>query len=585
MLNTCLGSHVVTKGARIRLLRYLLYCTTVMLILTATGGCQATKEKDKNNAAIEPMVLNRTISSVANLHQSRIIPVSGWGIVAGLNGTGSSECPPALRKKLIKHIQQETGNTGNISAGDFLDSKDTAIVEIYGTIPAIAIAGEHFDLKINALPNTQTRSLSGGTLFATELKERSRIRAYEQYANTLAEAQGPVYISKPVTDGSDIRDGYILGGGTVTKPVRISLVLLEPNFHVASAIRNQLNSRFENNTAHALSASEIQIRIPPRYRNARGRFIEMLGQSFLVSNPELEQERISMLVGKIRTEENKLSPELALEAIGKTALHKLSPLLKSDNDAVRFHASRCMLAIGDETAVAKLQKFTKDTKSPYRVEAIEAIGRTASRSTVSRSLRGLLNDSDFEVRFAAYDQLVSMKDVSVKRSLIAGDFFLDRIAGTGEKIIYISQSMAPKIVLFGEPIRCEKNIFIKSSDGQVTINATAGSKTISVMRKHPNRPKLIGPILCSFRLKDLVSTLGEPPMVSEGSRKWPGLGLSYNEILSLLKQMCETGTIKAKLIEGPFPITEPAKTNAERSLRLRSGQASSNQKDGTANER
>ena len=550
------GSQAIIKCPGLSLHTYLLLITAFTALIIFSSGCETPLNMDSKGSVDIPVELNRTIGSLANIYQSGAIPVRGWGLVAGLNGTGSSECPPDLRRQLHRLIQQQSGMSAT-AADNFINSNNTAIVDIFGKIPAVATKGENFDLKVFAIANTQTSSLDGGTLYTTQLKERSRIRQYDQFVKTLAEAQGPVYVDRFEAQQNSTPSGYVLGGGTVIEPVQIVVGLKEPNYHVASAVRNQLNQRFGPKTAHALSPSEIEVTIPQEYQGVKAKFIEMIRQSFLVSNPQIEQQRIEMLINKLVTEDNKMLAELALETIGNSALYSLAPLLNSQDETVRFHAARCAISIGEDKALEVLQRFTTDKDSPYRIQAIEAIGRDGSRSRAGRALRGLVSDDDLAVRFAAYEQLLKLNDTTVSRSLIGGDFFVDSVVGAGEKIIYISRSEIPRIVLFGEPISCEQNIFLKTPDGNIIINSARDSSKIDVLRKHPDMPKLVGPVASSFKVKHLISAMGESPTAGEKRNVRPGLGIPYSEVAAVLKQMCDSGAIKAQLILGPLPDINP----------------------------
>ena len=56
----------------------------------------------------------------------------GIGIVAGLHGTGSSECPPMVRENLEKYIWKQIPAGSGINARAFIESRNTAVVEVFG---------------------------------------------------------------------------------------------------------------------------------------------------------------------------------------------------------------------------------------------------------------------------------------------------------------------------------------------------------------------------------------------------------------------------------------------------------------------
>jgi flagellar basal body P-ring protein FlgI len=308
----------------------------------------------------EPVVLEGTIGSFAQLYEFGTIPVKGWGIVAGLAGTGSSECPPALRNVLIKYILQQVSDTSKLDPGGFIDSMDTAVVEINGVIPAVASKGEHFDLEVVTFSSSQTTSLGGGRLYPAELKEVSRLQRFDEYSKTMATAQGPVFINKLDAGSSDSVRGYVLGGGRVADDVQISLILLEPDYMVAGTVRNRLNGRFGPTTASAVSAGEIQLKVPAKFKDRKDRFLAMVLSLYLSEDEQSQQQRIDMLVAKLSRGEDIASSQIALTTIGKATLNELAPLLEAPEESVRFGAASCMLSIGDDRSLSVLRGIIKN---------------------------------------------------------------------------------------------------------------------------------------------------------------------------------------------------------------------------------
>ena len=494
--------------------------------------------------------LDNTVSDLARVVESPATTVRGFGIVAGLFGTGSAECPPELRQELEKYIWQQLPKAGTLSPRQFINSLDTAVVEIIGVIPPMATVGQSFDVVIRPLSSTQTTSLSGGQLYTTDLKEISHLTQFNQYAKTVARAQGPIF-----TGGStdpNAAPWYVLGGGYPLSDVNVSLLLNEPDFKAAGAIRNRINERFGAKIANAVSAGEIQLFIPDKYRDDKMRFLTMIRQLYLAEQPALKQQRIDTLIGKLQTESDKLIPEVALEAFGKASVDKLANLLKSEDDAVRFHAARCLSNIGDPRALPVLREFVFDPQWPYRSDALRTLGRNAARSDAEPVFLKAMEQEDMELRLAAYEAALAAKSSSVNRTLIvAGNFFVDKVLCNGPKVVYAFQRDKPCIVIFGSPIRCGDSIFLQSDNGEVTLNARPGDKHISVSRKHPNRPRVFGPIASGFELTQLIHALGESPEPKQGATALPGLSLSYSQIIEIIEKMCKNDVINAKYVQGP----------------------------------
>lgn len=522
--------------------------------MIAVIGLSCNREVARDPRLDKPDIFNKTIGSLASVYQNQTIAVKGYGLVAGLAGTGSGECPPALREALTAYIRKQIPRTSKVNPNELINSKDTAVVEIYGILPVLAGKGDTFDVMVRALPQTQTISLRGGRLYTAEMKELSRFIRYDQYLNSLAQAQGQL-VSDDHGDGAGGENtGYILGGGTVDKGVTISLALKEPNYFTANAIRNQLIERFGPGTAKAVNPGEVELTIPQAFRNRRDKFIRLAEMTYMASGDTSQQQRIGSLLQELREGKDKAYAELGLEAIGRPALFALGDLLKSgpSDESVRFHAARCMLNIGDDRGLDVLQAIAMDSKSPLRFEVIEAVGQAAKRNDASRILGRLLDDDAFEVKLAAYEQLVRLGDMRISRKLIGGEFFVDTVKCSGPKIIYISRKNYPQITLFGGDIPCETNIYVETPTRRLTVNARAGDPYVSLIRTHPSFPRPIGPVRAKYDVQDIIRTACERMDVTNKPSMRPGLEATYSDVVSLLDRMCHAGAIRAEFRMGPM---------------------------------
>ena len=522
------------------------FVTAVLVVCSLAGSCGELKSGSK-----ELRRLGTTIGSLGDVVSTEFIAVEGYGIVGGLRGTGSSECPPRIREYLKQYIlKQITDYKTNIDG--FINSRDTAIVRVHGTMSTSVMEGRSFDVKVTALPGTQTTSLEGGWLHSTELKLLGR---FGMVTRVLATAGGDVFIDTLNRDEIDKKAGYVLGGGTVIGEYPFGLVLRKPDFTITNIIRNRLNGRFGPNTAKAETARQIVLNVPAKYGKQKHRFISMVKLMYLSETEEIVKERIKTFVGKLAVAEDMDESEIAIEAIGNESLGKLGVLLNSGHEEVRLRAGRCMLNLGSDGGLETLKKIAMDKDSSYRAEALEAIATGANRNDAAAISRLLLRDEDFNIRFAAYEQLRELDDIAVTRRPIARSFYLEQITQTGHKTIYVSRSGQARIVLFGAPILCSDNLFIQSANGEITIDSRPGQKYASVMRKHPKHPTVVGPLRSSLELGDIIETLCEEP-VKRSEQGRLGLGVSYADMIALLKQMCEKGAVEAKFEAGPMPKIE-----------------------------
>ncbi len=527
----------------------ILFVLAVLAGCWLTAGCgRAGVGKAKGLAPAKD--LGATIGSLTKVVTPESIPVEGYGLVAGLSGTGSAECPPQMRAYLVRYIQTQLPKSG-VNVEKLINSTDTAVVQIDAVMPAAAWKNQYFDVKITALPGTRTTSLEHGWLYTAELKPKG---TFGITTRVLANAEGPVFMDKIGDGEADKRVAYVLAGGKVLEDQRLSLGLGRPEFRTASTIRNRLNERFGPGTAEAVSAARIELTMPAKYRGQEQRFFAMLRAMYLVQTPEITKERIMTFAKELAVSQDKQASEVALEAIGTASIDKLGVLLGSANEEVRLRAARCMLNLGGNQGIETLRQIATDKNSAYRLEALRAVAVQAGRDDAAGIFRRLLLDSDFNVKLAAYEQLRELDDRALTRELIGRSFFLEQIAQSREKMIFVSRSGQPRVVLFGAPISCHDNIFVQSADGGIILNAPAGQKYVSLIRKHPKRPGVIAQVKCSFELADIIRALcEEPSSKAESAGDGRALGVSYSDVIAILKQMCEKGAVEAQFRPGPLP--------------------------------
>ena len=529
--------------------RKAVYVTITLLVAGFICGCRGQfKLGGGVKKPAPPTDVGATIGSLVEVVTPPSIPVEGYGLVGSLNGTGSSECPPQLRAYLKRYILAQLPSQ-KIDVDKLIDSPNTAVVFIEGVMPSIPSKNQSFDVKVTALQGTRTTSLEGGWLYSAELKTVGSIGLATKL---IADAAGPVFIDKITASDTDKRTGYILAGGRVLEDFRILLAVRKPDYRSTSDIRNRLNELFGADAARAVSPGRIEVTVPDRYREQKEKFVSLIKATYLTQTPQLTEERVKTFIRRLAVFQDKDESEIALEAIGNESISKLAVLLNSADERVRLRAARCMLNLGSDAGLDVLRQIAFNKGSACRLEALEAITAGASRGDAAVVSRKLLRDEDFNICLAAYEQLRKLEDIAVTQEFIRRNFYLEQITQTQHKVIFVSRSGQPRIVIFGAPIRCRDNTFVQSSDGNIIINAPAGQKDVTLTRKHPRRPSVAASMKSSFELGDIVRTLCEEP-AEKGEEASRGLGVSYSEMTALLKQMCDRGAVKADFRAGPLP--------------------------------
>ena len=504
-----------------------------------------------------------TIGQRCYIQGLRSIFVQGYGMVAGLAETGSSQCPEGLRKNIMQTIAKyeklygPKGQRHLISSSAIIDSLDTAIVKVQGYIPAGALRGDRFDLFVSALPNTSTTSLEGGRLYTTELRVYAGNFGKVVTSKILAKGYGNIFINpfeKKKTPSSMIelkRSGYVLNGGVNLEERTLALILYQPSYALSRAIEQKINSVFGPpperplfKTARAVTPSKIELHIPYNYRHQRAHFLNIVKNLYIRNNPAYIQHQARLLAQEIvEPYANVNAISYAWEAMGRTILPLIQPIYNNSNLKAAFYSARAGARLGDSLAIERLAQFASKPKGRFRKEAITTLGFCHSYEA-RRVLRKLLDDSDIQIRILAYEGLSRLGDMSVDTTYVGEDNFrLDKVKSNGKKVVYVTRTGEPKVVLFGR-IRIEPPVFYTSSNGRIIITANSNDKQLTIIRQAPSG-KSSGKVSASLDLDELLVLLGSEPAVDRHSGKILGLGVTYSSIVSVLYSMCEDGSIPA----------------------------------------
>ncbi len=551
----CSGKISAFRCSNIPLLPSLIVCLAGLL--AAAGGCHGKEGGRGDSLELKPPAeLGATIGSLAEVVPPVPVVVEGYGLIGGLPGTGSGYCPPEVRAYLRQYIPTQLP-AEHVNVDALLDSKNSAVVALEGVIPAMPSMGERFDVRVSLLPGSEATSIQSGWLYKAELLLKGTFGARTR---PVATVEGPVFVNPIGTAQIDPRSGYLLGGAKMQNEYVATLRLRTSSFRTVSLIRNRLSERYGPSVAEAVSAGTIQVRIPAEYRQRKARFQAMIPATFLEATNELTGARVDTFVQMLASSRNKEACEVALEAVGRASAAKLTTLLNSPDPEVRLRAGRCMLNVGDKRGLPALRDLALDPKSPQRREAIEAIMISPLRTDAVMLGQRLLRDEDVAIVLVAYNHLREIDDRFVSREVVGRGFLLEQVVQSSHQAIFVSRSGDPRIVLFGGPLSCRDNLFVESPDQTVMLNARAGQDYVSITRKHPTRPGIIGPVQCRRNVADVVRALGgELTPATTGPIQH--LGVPYSQVVAVLEQMCAKGAVTAQFWPGPLPKIEPPVKN------------------------
>lgn len=559
-----------------------LLCAVLLGALLAAVGCSSPRrEAVVPTMQIEsvPPVLRGTIGAEASIRGTDPVLVSGLGIVVGLNGTGGGEYPQAVLAHMEREVAKGGIGKGGVAVGElegtspqqFLRSPDIAIVIVQAVIAPGAPTDSRFDVFVTTLPGSSVTSLEGGTLWTTELRIGQPSLVGAVRTRKLAEARGPIFInpfSEPAggLSGDSIgltrTRGRVLGGGRVTDPLKMQLVMDDESHSRARTLVSAINSRFprgpgdEDPTARGRGSDgggesryqSVAINVPNAFREDPAEFLQLLRYTRI--DQSFPQEFAKRYVDELK-ENPVLASDLSwsLQAIGKTALPFLAPMYEYPEIVPRMAALEAGAKLGDQRTAPHLVRLAQTAPPGLRAQAIELLGRLPRNPNVNFSLRGLLGAEELDVRVAAYEALYKLQDPLIQQEAMGHDrllpkFLLETVPSS-EPMVYVTQQGRPRIVLFGagpgRELKFTKPMFVSMWSNRLILNAESPESPLR-MRFVNTRTGRVLERDAPENAVDFIKLLAHRTTPEDPS---PGLDLSYSEVVGALYELTRQGALEA----------------------------------------
>jgi len=552
-----------------------------MLFCGVTAGCRdgklvwskAAVESDSAAELPTPPHIAGTVAEYAAFAGGGDLPVRGFGVVVGLGTNGSSEVSPRLMKYLKQYLaKQNLGSyvhgTEPLTPARFLQDPDTAVVEIYGSIPPGAPKGTIFDVFVRTLPQSQTTSLDGGILMSADLAvSRGPLTEPDAVLNVWGRAGGAIFLnpfikSDSAADLAKLRAGRVLGGGRVSRDRPALLQLRRSDYQRADLIQKRINERFtgrgrREKVANAKNSSIVELRIPDEHRGDYEHFLKLVMHLPIQGSPggwEARARRLVEAMDSPGAQYDELA--LVLEAMGRQMVPILRSAYAAKNPYKAYFAARTGLRLGDHAATEIVTRFAKTANSPLQTLAIAELGRGKRSAAAVTTLHGLIDDESELVRLGAYQALDELGDRTViSRVRIPKQFTMDMIDSKRSYVIYATQTQEPRIVLFGRNMQVVKPVFFNGRDDTVILNAAKNDEELIVFRKIPRSGAYSDEFRIDFSVSSLVATLGNLPEHDDDG-KIKGLGLTYSQVVSAVSRMCEEGDIPGRFILQQMPSVQ-----------------------------
>jgi len=522
----------------------------VLALLVTAAGCSSNDKPPPRAREVRPTierdlpnVLRGTIGSEVTLRGTDPALVSGYGLVVGLNGTGSREIPAGIRAYMETEMMRlgvgrEDGPMRGVNPSELLDDPNTAVVLVQALIPPAAPKGMEFDVYVSALRGTSTTSLEGGILWTTDLK-RGIANPSGPSTQAVARAYGPVFLNPFVDPGmasasgqQSIR-GTVLGGGLVTNPLSIAMLLDNPSHSRARAIAAAVNSKFPKRsnpeaTARGIDEETIEINVPIEYKEKSGEFIQLLRHTRIDQTfPDEWAKRYIEALKETPSLSNEMS--WCLTALGEVALPFLREMYSYSEIAPRTAALQAGARLGDVLTRPHLEEIALNGASATRANAIRLMGRLKPDQKVNSFLQRQLDSEDLDVRIAAYESLAERRDLAIRRTRVAGKFELDQVPSK-RPMVYITQSKEARVVVFGESQEILKPMLVSAWENRLMLKTTEASRDVEVLYRDYRSGKTVKGTV-KPDLRTFVSYLAHKPTPEEPA---PGLDLTYSEVVGAL---------------------------------------------------
>jgi len=517
-----------------------------------------------------PAYMKDTVSEVAAVVGRDDIPVQCVGFVANLDGTGTRSVPPGIRAAILEVMRRNKVE----GAEELLSNPDNAVVLVTGLIPMGINKGEHFDLDVRAVPNTDTTSLEGGFVLECDLTRVLSARGVEAKSEILALGRGGIFVSPFGTDKDgkktgDPRVGRVLGGGKALKTRSFQLSLYNPSARTADQLVRTVNTRFIGAAKGNRDPGRVDLQVPKEYQNDKAHFLDLVGGLYMREGGSVRDQRVEELVALVRSGEDVDRVALCVESFGPSVAPRLHTLCDDPSEAVRFYVGRTLAGIQDGRAVSVLDPIVMNDKSEFQEAAVEALGKLRSGAGLGVLSRAL-NTKSARVRVAAWQAMLEVAPQSTVVRRFEDKFSLSVVPSRGDPFIYVARTLRPHIAIFGG---AKIQAPVLAETARVTASVVAGSDKVRLITR---RGGVDVHIDATLDLRDIIEKMATPswpkpdPDAAFAVPTGPpqGLDLGYSDAVGLIYELSQKRALTVPLmlqplkyyIPGDRPVARPIET-------------------------
>ena len=205
------------------------------------------------------------LKEIAAVQGVRSNPLTGYGLVVGLDGTGDQTTQAPFTGQSLAAMLQQFGVI--LPQGVTMQPRNIAAVMVTTQLPPFAQPGQALDINVSSIGNS--KSLRGGTLIATPLRGADgQIYAIAQ-GNMIVAGAGAAAGGSKVTV-NHLSAGRIPAGALVERGVPtalqttdfIQLDLNAADYNTARAVAKAINKAKGDGLAQALDGRAVRVRAP-----------------------------------------------------------------------------------------------------------------------------------------------------------------------------------------------------------------------------------------------------------------------------------------------------------------------------------
>jgi len=552
---------------RPRLLR--LTCAIATIAALLATGCakkpppQTAKSEPRFPALTPkevPEFLKGTITERVYIANTGPKPVSGYGLVANLWGTGDSKASNAVREYMIRTMEKrgfgsKVMNLEEITPERVLRDPRFAIVRVEGLIPPGAQPMDRFDVVISAEDINDTTSLAHGQLYRTVLKEDgANPRTPSMQIDEWAFAEGGIFVNPayalelaPSTGAAraSLRNGVIIGGGVVQKERPLALRLWQPGFRESRAIDQRLDLFLQDSSiANALNEGVIELHLPARFRGDAEHFLGLVTHVFFNDSPTFRVNKARELATvALRPDAPLMDISYCWEALGEDALPFITSLMTHERPEVAYAAARAAAFAGDMAAQNVLIEMARKPDHPFQLNAVQTLGKVRNSPEINALLRSLLSSEHTMVRLEAYRALADAGDTSIYTRLIPDpklqQFALDIVPGDGPPLLYASRRGIPRLAVFGRKPSLNLPVTFTTMDGKLSISSTPGQKTVTIFYRGPGVRRPVT-IVSNPDIAEIAARLGGAGPIDEAN-----LHFNYCDVVAVVQALADQQKVVA----------------------------------------